>query len=71
MEGKNKPVYHPLNDTGDHVVIINSKEVIRIRTEVPIQIMKNWPRLANPSEIPVMVNNVKREEVKIILDKLN
>ena len=27
LEGKNKPVYHPLNDTGDHVVIINSKEV--------------------------------------------
>lgn len=27
LEGKNKPVYHPLNDAGDHVVIINSKEV--------------------------------------------
>merc|ERR1712126_404996 len=27
LMGKNKPVYHPFNDTGDHVVIINSKEV--------------------------------------------
>lgn len=27
LEGKNKPVYHPFTDAGDHVVIINSKEV--------------------------------------------
>jgi len=27
LEGKNKPVYHPFNDVGDHVVVINSKHI--------------------------------------------
>jgi large subunit ribosomal protein L13 len=27
LEGKNKPVYHPMNDCGDHVVVVNSKHV--------------------------------------------
>ncbi|XP_033125781.1 39S ribosomal protein L13, mitochondrial-like [Anneissia japonica] len=27
LTGKNKPIYHPLSDVGDHVVIINTKHV--------------------------------------------
>lgn len=27
LSGRAKPIYHPLNDCGDHVVVINSKEV--------------------------------------------
>ncbi|KAI8501490.1 large ribosomal subunit protein uL13m-like [Branchiostoma floridae x Branchiostoma belcheri] len=27
LEGRHKPVYHPLSDCGDHVVVINAKEV--------------------------------------------
>lgn len=27
LEGTCKPIYHPLNDCGDHVVVINSREV--------------------------------------------
>ncbi len=25
LEGKSKPIYHPLNECGDHVVVINSR----------------------------------------------
>ena len=25
LEGKNKPIYHPLNECGDHVIVINSR----------------------------------------------
>lgn len=27
LQGKHKPIYHPLSDTGDHVVVINTKEI--------------------------------------------
>merc|ERR1712226_469529 len=27
LEGRNKPLYHPLSDIGDHVVVVNTKEV--------------------------------------------
>jgi hypothetical protein len=27
LEGKNKPVYHPFNDCGEHVVVVNSKHI--------------------------------------------
>ena len=27
LEGRNKPIYHPFTDCGDHVVVINSKDV--------------------------------------------
>lgn len=27
LSGKNKPIYHPLNDCGDHVVIINCRDI--------------------------------------------
>ncbi|KAK7502199.1 hypothetical protein BaRGS_00006563 [Batillaria attramentaria] len=27
LQGKHKPIYHPLSDVGDHVVVINTKEV--------------------------------------------
>ncbi|XP_050451094.1 39S ribosomal protein L13, mitochondrial [Cataglyphis hispanica] len=27
LMGLHKPIYHPLNDCGDHVVVINSKEI--------------------------------------------
>uniref|UniRef100_A0A8D0GUF5 Large ribosomal subunit protein uL13m n=1 Tax=Sphenodon punctatus TaxID=8508 RepID=A0A8D0GUF5_SPHPU len=27
LQGKHKPVYHPLSDCGDHVVIINTKHI--------------------------------------------
>lgn len=27
LEGRHKPLYHPLSDIGDHVVVINSKHV--------------------------------------------
>ncbi|XP_057371734.1 large ribosomal subunit protein uL13m-like [Daphnia carinata] len=27
LTGQNKPIYHPLNDCGDHVVVINSREI--------------------------------------------
>lgn len=27
LSGKHKPIYHPLSDTGDHVVVINTKEI--------------------------------------------
>ncbi len=31
--GQNKPIYHPLNDCGDHVVVINSKHVALLGRE--------------------------------------
>ncbi|KAK2160977.1 hypothetical protein LSH36_123g02006 [Paralvinella palmiformis] len=27
LQGKHKPIYHPTNDCGDHVVVINSKHI--------------------------------------------
>ncbi|XP_045594427.1 large ribosomal subunit protein uL13m [Procambarus clarkii] len=27
LSGSNKPIYHPLSDCGDHVVVINSQEI--------------------------------------------
>jgi len=27
LEGRHKPVYHPLSDVGDHVIVINTKEI--------------------------------------------
>jgi len=27
VEGKHKPIYHPLSDVGDHVVVVNAKEI--------------------------------------------
>jgi len=33
LEGKNKPIYHPHNDCGDHVVIINSKQIALLGRE--------------------------------------
>jgi len=33
LEGKNKPVYHPHNDCGDHVIIINSKQIALLGRE--------------------------------------
>jgi len=27
LEGRHKPIYHPLSDVGDHVVVINTKEI--------------------------------------------
>ena len=33
LEGKNKPIYHPTVDAGDHVVVINSRHVCMIGTE--------------------------------------
>lgn len=33
LKGLNKPIYHPLNDCGDHVVVINSKEIAMKGTE--------------------------------------
>jgi large subunit ribosomal protein L13 len=27
LSGKHKPIYHPLSDVGDHVVVINTKEI--------------------------------------------
>jgi len=33
LEGKNKPIYHPLNDCGDHVIIINSKNIALLGRE--------------------------------------
>ncbi|XP_044735180.1 39S ribosomal protein L13, mitochondrial [Chrysoperla carnea] len=27
LQGLHKPIYHPLNDCGDHVVVINTKEI--------------------------------------------
>merc|ERR1712131_356513 len=33
LEGKNKPIYHPTVDAGDHVIVINSRHVCLIGTE--------------------------------------
>ena len=33
LEGKNKPIYHPLTDCGDHVVVINSKHIALLGRE--------------------------------------
>merc|ERR1712029_1284471 len=33
LEGKNKPIYHPTVDAGDHVVVINSRHICMIGTE--------------------------------------
>merc|ERR1711974_372016 len=33
LEGKNKPIYHPTVDSGDHVIVINSRHVCLIGTE--------------------------------------
>ncbi|XP_023331570.1 39S ribosomal protein L13, mitochondrial [Eurytemora carolleeae] len=33
LEGKNKPIYHPKNDCGDHVVVINSKHIALLGRE--------------------------------------
>ncbi|KAF6023199.1 MRPL13 [Bugula neritina] len=27
LEGKHKPIYHPLSDCGDHVIVINTKHI--------------------------------------------
>jgi len=27
LEGRHKPIYHPLSDVGDHVVVINTREI--------------------------------------------
>ncbi|XP_039270531.2 large ribosomal subunit protein uL13m-like [Styela clava] len=27
LEGRHKPIYHPMSDCGDHVVIVNTKEI--------------------------------------------
>ncbi len=33
LEGKSKPVYHPLNECGDHVVVVNSRHVALLGRE--------------------------------------
>ncbi len=33
LEGKHKPVYHPMNDCGDHVVVINSRHIALLGQE--------------------------------------
>jgi large subunit ribosomal protein L13 len=33
LEGRNKPIYHPWNDCGDHVVVINSRHVALLGRE--------------------------------------
>ena len=33
LEGKHKPLYHPANDCGDHVVVINSRQVALLGRE--------------------------------------
>ena len=33
LEGKNKPIYHPHNDCGDHVIVINSKHLALLGRE--------------------------------------
>jgi large subunit ribosomal protein L13 len=38
LEGRHKPIYHPLNDCGDHVVVINSKDVALIGREWQLRV---------------------------------
>ena len=33
LEGKNKAIYHPLTDCGDHVVVLNSKHIALLGRE--------------------------------------
>ena len=33
LQGRNKAVYHPMNDSGDHVVVINSKHIALLGRE--------------------------------------
>lgn len=47
LEGKNKPVYHPFTDAGDHVVVINSKEVWLIP-------MEEWSRMTWCTQVSLL-----------------
>ena len=38
LEGKNKPIYHPYNDAGDHVVVTNSRHVALLGREWQLRV---------------------------------
>jgi len=38
LEGKHKPVYHPYNECGDHVVVVNSRHVALLGQEWQIRV---------------------------------
>jgi large subunit ribosomal protein L13 len=43
LEGKHKPIYHPMNDTGDHVVVINSRHVALLGREWQFRVYFHHP----------------------------
>ena len=43
LEGKHKPIYHPMNDAGDHVVVINSRNIALLGREWQFRVYFHHP----------------------------
>lgn len=43
LEGKHKPIFHPLTDCGDHVVVINSRHIALLGREWQFRVYFHHP----------------------------
>jgi large subunit ribosomal protein L13 len=46
LEGKHKPIYHPMNDCGDHVVVINSRHIALLGREWQFRVYFHHPGIS-------------------------
>lgn len=59
LEGRHKPIYHPMNDCGDHVIVTNSKDIALLGREWELRVYFHhtgypgaWGKALGPKWIP-------------------